>query len=232
MDIIVDESWRNYKNELCNYDLDLLYFPQRAFEFINSPTIVLNQSINDVGTTIWDAEIILAHEIDNILNKCNANVLELGAGTCLAGIVGYHLGNSLCIQELPHVIPWSQECCNQNNTIATYVGGLWGYDCISKITQNNTLKYNYIIMADVLYHSDNFNDLILTIKECCDINTNILISYEKRRKTLDDFINKMKQYFIIENIKVFQIISDITGKQTDIYLYKFLNIERKELNNA
>ena len=37
-------------------------------------------SINDVGTTLWDSEIILAHYMDD-LELCGKQILEIGAGT-------------------------------------------------------------------------------------------------------------------------------------------------------
>jgi hypothetical protein len=55
---------------------------------------LLDQSVADVGTTIWDAEVILAHYIDTSLcsdfladrnSPVKIRALELGAGTALSG---------------------------------------------------------------------------------------------------------------------------------------------------
>ncbi|CAM9886201.1 unnamed protein product, partial [Laminaria digitata] len=47
------------------------------------------QDVADVGSVVWDAEVLLAHYLDRAygFRLCGRRVLELGAGTGLAGIV-------------------------------------------------------------------------------------------------------------------------------------------------
>lgn len=59
------------------------------------------QDVSDVGSIVWDAEIILAHYLDRAYGSrlSGMRVLELGAGTGLAGIVralwSYNLAQTL-----------------------------------------------------------------------------------------------------------------------------------------
>lgn len=47
------------------------------------------QDVADVGSVVWDAEVVLAHYLDLVYGSKlrGRRVLELGAGTGLAGIV-------------------------------------------------------------------------------------------------------------------------------------------------
>jgi predicted nicotinamide N-methyase len=213
----LDSSWTNYKEELFNYDASLLYYPQRLFEFVNSSSVLLNQSVADVGTTIWDAEVILAHELDK-RNTSSESILEIGAGTCLAGIVGEKLGNTVHAQELISVIPWTSECCKTNNSNIVLVGSNWGEECVTMIGR----KFDMIIMADVLYHPDAFDALICTIVNCCHDRSSVWICYEKRRRDLSHFFSQCDKHLTIESIQVFRILTIDNIKQTDICLHKFI----------
>lgn len=49
----------------------------------------MRQDVADVGSVVWDAEVLLAHYLDLAYGPLlrGMRVLELGAGTGLAGIV-------------------------------------------------------------------------------------------------------------------------------------------------
>ena len=112
MTIKVDEDWLSgFRNSLTSRNPDLLYFPQRSFEFatalsgtnssvpalaVTLPqchalstdladsegaptdaakhlTILVAQSMAGVGSTVWDAEIILAHYLHSLPSKTLGN---------------------------------------------------------------------------------------------------------------------------------------------------------------
>lgn len=57
-----------------------------------SPSLALCpmlQDVADVGSVVWDAEVLLAHYLDQAYGSrlSGMRVLEVGAGTGLAGIV-------------------------------------------------------------------------------------------------------------------------------------------------
>jgi len=86
-----DKFWLDFHSELSNFDPDLLFFPQRRFEFTYTDSktrieIVVPHLADTVGSTVWDAEVFLAHYIDKFLTLAdNSIVVELGAGTAIAG---------------------------------------------------------------------------------------------------------------------------------------------------
>lgn len=56
----------------------------------------MRQDVADVGSVVWDAEVLLAHYLDLAygVRLRGMRVLELGAGTGLAGIVRGHIPNT------------------------------------------------------------------------------------------------------------------------------------------
>ena len=130
----------SFKHELSSYTPDLLYFPQRRFEFpplcasnvategdtiISSdsgPKVVLvNQNIGDVGFTCWDAEVILAHYMHTFLmgrqQQSNPlNILELGAGSAIAAIACLqHNNNSITVNNQNDISSTSSSSRNETN---------------------------------------------------------------------------------------------------------------------
>ncbi|CBN80157.1 expressed unknown protein [Ectocarpus siliculosus] len=76
------------EDELSGLNRELSMFPERAFEFSKAGEVVIEQDVADVGSIVWDAEILLAHYLDQAYGSrlSGMRVLELGAGTGLAGL--------------------------------------------------------------------------------------------------------------------------------------------------
>lgn len=77
----IDENHGLY-SLLCAVDRELILFPQRTFVF-GCFDILVGQSIENVGYTIWDAEVLLAYFLFDIRDELlvtGKSVLELGAG--------------------------------------------------------------------------------------------------------------------------------------------------------
>ncbi|CAM9481723.1 unnamed protein product [Chrysoparadoxa australica] len=56
------------------------------------------------GTITWDAEVVLAHYLDTTFKTMSGvSVLELGAGTGLAGLAASHLGATVTLTDQPGV---------------------------------------------------------------------------------------------------------------------------------
>lgn len=101
----LSDQWRNWASELNAVDPDVLVFPQRCFEF-SCGNIVVEQHLADVGTTVWDSEVVMAHLIDELGGYLNGKcVIELGAGTGIAGLVAAKHGARVVLTELGHVVP-------------------------------------------------------------------------------------------------------------------------------
>jgi 2-polyprenyl-3-methyl-5-hydroxy-6-metoxy-1,4-benzoquinol methylase len=179
-------KWEKFKNELITIDPDLSFFPQRLFAFEGSIEILLDQNINDVGHIIWDAEVLLAHYLE-WLEIADKSVLELGAGSGLAAILCGKMGaRQVSVQELPTVIDHTKSCFDMNFICASFVSDTWGAGCIEKLKAVSH-GFDVIIMADVLYHPEHFEDLALTITSCLLSKGSIIASYEQRRRDISHF---------------------------------------------
>ncbi|CAM9536576.1 unnamed protein product, partial [Hapterophycus canaliculatus] len=95
------------EKELSGLNRELSMFPERAFDFKNAGTVIIQQDVADVGSIVWDAEIILAHYLDQAYGSrlSGMRVLELGAGTGLAGIVAARLGASVVLTDQSKLLP-------------------------------------------------------------------------------------------------------------------------------
>ena len=105
----------DYFNDLVSYNTEMFADPERSIEFINTGFFLIQQDITAVGilyvsnkivnknekiipmfhipgTTIWDAEVLLAHYIDREMNKKSLGscILELGCGTGIPNFVYYY----------------------------------------------------------------------------------------------------------------------------------------------
>ncbi|CAM9446352.1 unnamed protein product [Scytosiphon promiscuus] len=95
------------EEELSGLNRELSMFPERAFDFKNAGTVIIEQDVADVGSIVWDAEIVLAHYLDQAYGYrlSGMRVLELGAGTGLAGIVAARLGASVVLTDQSKLLP-------------------------------------------------------------------------------------------------------------------------------
>lgn len=209
-------NWSQFRDELSSVDGELLRYPERIFYFHHiQQNILITQSIDSIGTLIWDAEVILAHYIDRIHHENGLEkklLLEIGAGTALASIVAGKCGAHLFLQELEEVIEESRIRLEQNNINAHCVSGLWGNDLAIQILQISQEYFDYIAMADVLYHPEHFHDLKTTILSCSKIGTEVIIVYELRRRDLESYFASLS-----ENFEVIKIICyDVVRHEDDV----------------
>ena len=100
-EVVDNLFWQSFKVELTSYDSMLLYYPQRLFEFKNTGSVLLKQMISDVGFTIWDAEILLAHYLDEMEGSKKAEPVsppahphQLTGKTCIELGAGIYLSHS------------------------------------------------------------------------------------------------------------------------------------------
>lgn len=206
--------WHSFRTELISYQPELLFQPERAFSFVTFGSgkefnLILSQSYEEVGSTIWDAETLLAHYLnDNIMSMMERNefkmpsLLELGAGTALAALTWVHgwksgitdseFGVVVC-QETPDVVQKLQKLLVHQplgDRICT-VGGFWGSNLLQQTVDSELLsdkKFDLVVMADVFYHEEHFEDLLLTIFSLLASGGDVVIVFEQRRKNLSELL--------------------------------------------
>ena len=215
-------------HSLSTIDRELQLYPQRIISFDQDRIkILINQSISDVGCTLWDAEIFLCYYIIQNLESVlvsNSCVLELGAGTALASILCCKCGaKGVTIQDIGDVIENAKECCQINSiTNAHFVSSLWGSECAyTSLLVNEGSKYDLVIMSDVFYHHEDYDSLIKTIQNCA--GNDVIISFEQRREKKIDFCKlfaNTKAFYL-----AFSFIYSVNTKYHDsdvlFYLYHF-----------
>ena len=184
MNFVLKYDWNGFKNELVTYNNELTFAPHRSFLFGSRHTCDLNdvatqtevnenssyfnfrihldQYAGDVGSIIWDAEVILAKymyskfiNITNVDDKNNISILELGAGCGLASIVccKLNINGSFHVQELKHVLPHTKRCINMNR-IETITEDMEMSSVVDKINMTNS--------------TNNSNETTIKIFNCMD----------------------------------------------------------------
>ena len=73
--------------------------------------------------------------------------------------------------------------------------------------KNSMILYDLIIMADVLYHTNDFLALVTTILSCISTNGLVVICYEQRRKDLSIFFELISSHFKHDDEYSFDVFS-------------------------
>lgn len=239
--IVPSLQWSPYAAELIAVDADLLYFPHRCFSFsLSGIELVVNQDCNAVGTTVWDAEVLLSHYIDSFVFPSHVKgsnksaVLELGAGTAVAAILCAKscLFDSIVIQDLPEVVPAiiasldangltknqeSRTCSDKYETDEVNVQCIscpWGSDCVSMAASiiPHQPFFDLILLADVLYHTEHFDTLLFTVTSLLAGNGTVLLCFEQRRKDLSQFVGKLCAKFVHKQVYEYRIKPRVTSE--------------------
>ncbi|KAI5684012.1 hypothetical protein M9H77_05240 [Catharanthus roseus] len=149
-------------------DPQMTIYSQHHFGEANSSsdasfiTIIENMK-EEYGLFVWPCSIILAEYVWQQKSRVSgANVIELGAGTSLPGLVAAKLGANVTLTDdlnRPEVLANMRDVCDLNNVKCQVLGltwGLWDGPIFS-------LYPDIILGADVLYDTSAFDDLFATL---------------------------------------------------------------------
>ena len=92
-----------------------------------------------------------------------------------------------------------------NNAKRTvFIDEVWGNECREKIeSASNHSNFDIVIMADILYHCEDFSELVRTIESSYSSGgTDIIICFEKRRRDMKDFFDLIGQNKELSLVKV------------------------------
>jgi predicted nicotinamide N-methyase len=124
-------------------------------------------------------------------------VLELGAGTAVAAMAAVRLGAAcVAVQELPEVMPHTKGVLSANGCLSAVecIEARWGPDLLaSSSLESQERLFDTVVMADVLYHCTDFNDLIASVQRSTRNapSSFVLVAFEQRRRNLDSFFEAM-----------------------------------------
>ncbi|XP_057962622.1 uncharacterized protein LOC131154113 [Malania oleifera] len=127
-----------------------------------SITIIENMK-EEYGLFVWPCSIVLAEYIwQQRLRFSGNNVVELGGGTSLPGLVAAKVGSNVTLTDDSkrlEVLDNMRRVCGLNELKCEVLGLTWGvWDA-----PIFNLNPNFILGADVLYNTSAFDDLFATV---------------------------------------------------------------------
>ncbi|XP_048862360.1 protein-lysine methyltransferase METTL21C isoform X1 [Brienomyrus brachyistius] len=165
-------------------------------------TIDIYESLDSFGAVIWPAALALCQFLDNNrkqIDLLDKTVLEIGAGTGLVSIVACLLGASVTATDLPDIL--GNLCCNLNRNTrghckhAPQVAALCWEQDLEQSYPRSIYRYDYVLAADVVYHHDFLDELLVTMKHFCLPGTTLIWANKVRFQTDLRFTDNFKQAF-------------------------------------
>ncbi|XP_066542010.1 S-adenosylmethionine-dependent methyltransferase domain-containing protein [Hoplias malabaricus] len=186
--------------------------------------ISIRESLDRYGALIWPGAVALCSYLEqnqeqfNMLDKA---VLELGAGTGLVSIVASLMGAWVTATDLPEIL------INLNFNLSRNTRGrcrytpqvaqlTWG-EQLDRNFPSSIYNYDYILCADVVYHHDCLDELLVTMKHFCSPGTTLLWANKIRFQSDLHFIENFKKAFNTT------LLSEIT--EGDVRIYKATALE-------
>jgi predicted nicotinamide N-methyase len=159
----------------------------------------------ELGSTVWDSALVLIKYLENVeefpLNYFRGKrVVELGAGTGAVGIAIGMLGAEAIITDKKELVGLIQRNI-EDNFVSHYCKAaelVWGQD----VSQFNP-PVDVIVASDIVSktYSADFQNLVKTFYELSDLNTRILLAYEKRDPGDVEFFRMLSKYFKYTKVK-------------------------------
>ncbi|XP_032389682.1 protein-lysine methyltransferase METTL21C [Etheostoma spectabile] len=164
--------------------------------------IIIRCGLDSYAGMIWPAALALCHYLDTHreqLSLMDKAVLEIGAGTGLLSIVAALLGAWVTATDLPEALSNLRANLNRNTRghcrytpqVATLS---WG-DGLERCYPTSVYRYDYVLAADVVYHHDFLDELLVTMKHFCKPGTTLIWANKVRYETDLTFMEKFKKAF-------------------------------------
>ncbi|KAI0643742.1 putative methyltransferase-domain-containing protein [Trametes meyenii] len=150
------------------------------------------------GGIAWPAGEVLASYLSRRGPLDGKNVLELGSGTGLVGLVAGRLRARVCITDQAPLLGIMKQNVSLNHldSCVTVAELNWGEPLPLELP-----KPDLILAADCVYFEPAFPLLVKTLADLVhDASTEILFCYKKRRKADKRFFTLLKKEFIWEEV--------------------------------
>ncbi|CAI5756761.1 unnamed protein product [Candida verbasci] len=153
---------------------------------------------DNLGLKTWGSSLILSNRlIRNPEKYLKGEVLELGSGTGLTGIVISKLGYNVILTDLPEITPNLRENCKLNKCDSLVCELDWS-DPTSFIKQKSDIKFDTIMLSDPIYSSKHPYWVVNMIKLFSKSTSNIIVQiplrpkFEKEREVLWELLSDYK----------------------------------------
>ncbi|CAM9222964.1 unnamed protein product, partial [Discosporangium mesarthrocarpum] len=208
--------------------------------------IIQDPNSNNLGTTIWDASVILVSYMErnpqlySSRKLAGKTVLELGAGCGLAGMYFALMGAHVTFTDLPEVVPLLERNVTSNLSGLGKKEGLkkgkedgrprikvkycWG-DPIDSLSP----PYDYVVACDCVYVERLVDVLVDSISRVVGRGTTVLVASEKREElTHARFWERMSEGFTIRQAPRRHMDSRYDHENSEVLICK----SRREKNNS
>ncbi|XP_067948497.1 protein N-lysine methyltransferase METTL21A-like [Watersipora subatra] len=217
--------------------------PYKHFQFgSNKISIRQNWAHDGVAGIVWDAAVVMCEYIvSNTEFFKGKNVLELGAGTGLAGLCAYLQGASVLLTDREESIGILKENVMRNTAVrsnkeashssfaycsvdqtcdSTFLGKDNSIEVavLNWSDRKNTYfnsEWDVVIGSDIIYIESSFDDLLTTMRQLK--SSSILLSCRLRYDKDYKFIELSKEYF---NVKL--VVYD-ENRDIRIFSFRFLD---------
>ncbi|XP_046903245.1 S-adenosylmethionine-dependent methyltransferase domain-containing protein [Hypomesus transpacificus] len=139
--------------------------------FFAGHDITIHESLDSYGALIWPGAVALCQFLENDnqqVNLMDKAVLEIGAGTGLLSIVASLLGAWVTATDLPEILSnltfnLSRNTKGRCRYTPQVTALTWGRD-LERDFPLSACHYDYVLAADVVYHHDNLDELLATMR--------------------------------------------------------------------
>ncbi|XP_005159014.1 protein N-lysine methyltransferase METTL21D isoform X1 [Danio rerio] len=174
-------------------------------------------SKGDVGCVVWDAAIVLSKYLETeqfcsigsgVSMWSSKNIIELGAGTGLVGLVAASLGANVTLTDLEDLQPLLQLNIKKNQQLI-HTGSVtakvlkWGANVDDFLPHPH-----YILMADCIYYEQSVEPLVETLKLLAGPETCIICCYEQRTVGVNPEIEKRFFELLLQDFQSEEISSE------------------------
>ncbi|XP_012691915.2 S-adenosylmethionine-dependent methyltransferase domain-containing protein isoform X2 [Clupea harengus] len=184
--------------------------------------INIKTSLDSFGALIWPGALALCQYLENNceqIDLMDKAVLEIGAGTGLVSIVACLLGAWVTATDLPNILGNltynisrnTRGRCRYTPQVATLA---WGHD-LKCAFPSSIFRYDYVLAADVVYHHDCLDELLVTMEHFCRPGTTLIWSNKVRFESDRKFTERFKNAFDIT------VLAEIPQEQVKIYKATF-----------
>ncbi len=139
-------------------------------------------------TYLWESAIGLARHVSNLGEMLNGqDILEIGCGYGLVGIVAGHAGGNVVFTDFEYdALLFARHNVQHNNIAsATFIQMDWNRTCFE-------CQFDVILASDVIYEEQNWQPILALLKRLLAPN-GVAIFSEPNRKNTDGFIKSLRR---------------------------------------
>ncbi|XP_005111925.1 protein N-lysine methyltransferase METTL21A isoform X2 [Aplysia californica] len=174
--------------------------PSRSFQLAGEEFVIQqNWMGHGVAAVVWDSAVVLAEYMHTHPQLVRGKgVLELGAGTGLAGLVAASLGAEVVVTEREEAMNHLSSTVESNAKGKSWKISAQVLDWRSSSYDSSDVLPNcdVVLGADIIYIEDTFHDLLKTLKSvAATADTLVLLSCRIRYERDERFLNMLREFF-------------------------------------